>query len=484
MLILGIDVGTQGIRAIAVDEEGNVIASFHEYLKPSESAYEGFKEQDPKDWKITFDKCFKKLIDGIKAKNNIPSEIVAIAVDGTSGTVLPLDDNNMPLAKAIMYNDARAREETGTIREISSDFSKKVGYSFNSSFALPKILWIKNRMPEVYKKARKFIHQTDYVVGLLTGVYDITDHTNALKTGFDLIDYRWPEDVFEKLGLDLDKFPKVVRPGEYIAHISKKAAGEYGLDTRTVVVGGLTDGCAGQMASGAVREGAWNTILGTTLVIKGITRNLIKDEQGRIYSHLHPEGYWMPGGASNTGGESLEKVFSGIDYKEWDFKAERYFPTSLIIYPLVRKGERFPFLDPEAEGFLIGKPKDDIELYAGYLEGIGLFERLCYEMLMEMGAQVSNELYVTGGSTRSNIWMKARASILNKTLLKPRVSDPCMGTALVAASKTIYSDVMEAAARMVKPSELISPDKILVKAYEEKYNKFREIMVEKGYITS
>ncbi|MDN5313406.1 MAG: D-ribulokinase [Thermoanaerobacteraceae bacterium] len=482
MIIIGIDVGTQGIRTIAADEKGNVIAIFHEDLQPSVSPHEGFKEQNPKDWKITFDKCFKKLVDGIKAQNYTTSEIVVISVDGTSGTVLPVDENNIPLTKAIMYNDSRAQEETRVIKEVTHDFSEKVGYGFNSSFALPKILWIKNKMPEVYKKTRKFIHQTDYIVGLLTGVYDITDHSNALKTGFDLIDYQWPEDIFQELGLDLNKFPKVIRPGEYIARVSRKAAEEYGLATNTVVVGGLTDGCAGQMASGAVKEGAWNTILGTTLVIKGITRDLIKDKQGRIYSHLHPEGLWMPGGASNTGGECLEKVFPGINYKEWDLKAEQYFPTNLVVYPLVKKGERFPFINPNAEGFVIGNPIDDTELYAGYLEGVGLCERLCYETLNKMGARVFDEIYVTGGGTKSNIWMKVRASILNKTLLKPQISDPCMGTAVIAASKTIYSDVMEAAANMIKSSEIILPNQNLVKAYEEKYNRFKELMVERGYI--
>lgn len=117
---------------------------------------------------------------------------------------------------------------------------------------------------------------------------------------------------------------------------------------------------------------------------------------------------------------------------------------------------------------MIGNPTDDTELYAGYLEGVGLFERLCYETLNKMGVRVSDEIYVTGEGTKSNIWMKVRASILKKTLLKPRISDPCMGTAVIAASKTIYNNIIEAAQEMVKPSKVIPPDQNLAKTFKEK----------------
>ncbi|MDI3481264.1 MAG: D-ribulokinase [Tepidanaerobacteraceae bacterium] len=482
MIVIGIDVGTQGIRTIAVDERGKMIFTAHEALQPSVSRKNGWKEQNPGDWEKKFKICFCRLIEGIKKEGYHLSEVKAISVDGTSGTVIPIDREKKPLTDALMYNDSRATEETKNIQRLAADFSEKVGYSFNSSFALPKILWIKEKLPEVYRNTWKFIHQSDYIVGVMTGVYDITDHSNALKTGFDLVDYKWPEAIIEKLGLDMEKFPQVIRPGYRIANINKEFAEQSGLSTDTAVVAGMTDGCAGQVASGAVKEGTWNSILGTTLVVKGITRDLIKDRQGRIYSHLHPEGFWMPGGASNTGGECLEKIFPGIDYKEWDIKAEQYFPTNLIVYPLVKKGERFPFIDPGAEGFIDGNPRDDIELYAGYIEGVGLFERLCYDMLADLGARISDEVYVTGGGTRSKIWMKIRAGILNKTLLKPEISDPCMGSAVIAASRTVYSNIVEAASNMVRPGEVIQPDQCFVSIYEEKYNKFKHIMKQKGFI--
>lgn len=482
MIVIGIDVGTQGIRTIAVDEKGKSIYTAHEELKPSISRKSGWKEQNPGEWEKKFRACFGRLIDGIKKEGYHLSEVKAISVDGTSGTIIPIDREKKPLTHAIMYNDSRAMEETKNIQRVTADFSDKVGYSFNSSFALPKILWIKENLPEVYRSTWKFIHQSDFIVGVMTGVYDITDHSNALKTGFDLVEYKWPKAIIEKLDLDMGKFPQVLRPGDRIANISRDFAEESGLSTDTAVVAGMTDGCAGQIASGAVKEGTWNSILGTTLVVKGITKDLIKDRQGRIYSHLHPDGFWMPGGASNTGGECLEKMFSGIDYKEWDVRAERYFPTNLIVYPLVKKGERFPFINPEAEGFVDGKPKDDVELYAGYIEGVGLFERLCYDMLIDLGARISDGVYATGGGTRSKIWMRIRAAILNKILLKPEISDPCMGSAVIAASRTIYSNIIEAASNMVKQGEVIQPERHFVEAYEDKYDKFKCLMKQKGFI--
>ncbi|KHO61416.1 pentulose/hexulose kinase [Thermoanaerobacter sp. YS13] len=482
MIFIGIDIGTQGIKTIAVTEKGEKISFINKKLTEISNLKEGWKEQNPLEWEETLKISLKEISKDIIRQGYKLSEIRAISVDGTSGTILAIDRENTPLMNAIMYNDSRATGEAEKIKEIAMKFSKKVGYTFNSSFTLPKILWIKNNLPDIYSKTTKFVHQTDFIIGILTGIYNITDHSNALKTGFDLVDYKWPEFIYKDLQIDIKKLPDVVKPGSKISTLSKEIAEETGLLKNTIVVAGMTDGCAGQIASGAVKEGEWNSILGTTLVIKGITKDLIIDPKGRVYSHLHPEGLWMPGGASNTGGECLEKVFPSIDFQRWNQEAEKYLPSSLVIYPLVRKGERFPFIDSDAEGFIRGYYQNEYELYLGYLEGVGLIERLCYNVVGSLGASINEKIFVTGGAAKSELWLKIRASILNKKLVVPEISEPSMGSAIIAASKTFYNDIFDAASNMVRLKKIVEPESKLVKVYDEKYHEFIRLMKEKGYI--
>jgi len=482
MIFIGIDIGTQGIKTIAVTETGEKIAFVTKKLTEFPVPREGWEEQNPLEWKEVLKFSLKEVSKNIIKQGYNLSDVRSISVDGTSGTILAINRDGVPLMNAIMYNDARATKEAEKIRVVTAEFSKKVGYTFNSSFALPKILWIKNNLADIYSQTTKFIHQTDFIVGILTGFYDITDHSNALKTGFDLLDYKWPEFISKDLQIDLSKLPYVIKPGTKISTLTKEIAEETGFLKDTIVVAGVTDGCAGQIASGAANEGEWNSILGTTLVIKGITKNLVIDPKGRIYSHLHPEGLWMPGGASNTGGECLEKVFPRIDFQKWDQEAEKYLPSSLIIYPLVRKGERFPFIDSAAEGFVQGYYRNDYELYLGYLEGVGLIERLSYDVVGNLGAIVGEKIFVTGGAVKSDLWLKIRASILNKKLFVPEISEPSMGSAIIAASKTFYTNIFEATSNMVRLKKVVEPESKLVKIYNEKYREFINLMKEKGYI--
>jgi xylulokinase len=464
-IFIGLDLGTQGIRGIAVDERGDLVAD--------SSLIFSSRVKDPNYW---WDSCKSILVDIFsKVKGN---HILSIGVTSTSGTVVCIDKDGNPLREAFMYNEPEGSEESKLLNEKLQGLTSKLGYRFNASYALPKILWIKGHLPEVFDKTRYFLSPTDFINYKLTGVIGVTDHTNALKFGFDLIDYIWPKE-FAPLGI-IDKLPRVLNPGEFIGDLDvKELASKYTIP----VITGLTDGNSGQIASGAVRVGDTATTLGTTLVIKGVTKDLVKDNLGRFYSHLHPEGKsWFPGGSSNVGGEALEKVFSGRNYKELDIKAESIIPTSIIVYPLVRRGERFPFVNPTAEGFVIGNPSSEEELYTGYLEGVAYTERLCYETLSKAGMLIGDSIYTVGGGAKSPLWMKIRASVINKTFKRPKMASSSMGVAILCASKTLYSSLEEATSKMIRIDLEVNPEKSLVSYYSEKYNQFLNALIARGYM--
>lgn len=484
MLFLGLDLGTGGIRIIICDQKGEVVVRSETPFPPEVSPQNlppGWSEQEPDLWTKCSLECLRKALSKLEESRRSPKEIKAICVDSTSGTIIPVNGEGKPLSPAIMYNDIRSGEEAKELNKAGRTITEKVGYKFKPTFALAKILWIKKNWEEVYQKTQRFIHPTDFINLLLTGYLTPTDTSNALKTGYDLVDRRWPRFISREIGISRDLLPEVVKPGEKIGEVSRACARETGLAPGTSVVAGMTDGVAAFFASGARRSGEWNTTLGTTLVVKGIAEHLIKDREENIYCHLHPDGYWLPGAASNVGGECLNYYFPPEKLEELNARATDYIPTRLLIYPLMRKGERFPFQNSEAEGFMAGRVKNDYHLFVGFLEGVGLVERWSYEIVEKLGAEVKNRIYTTGGGARSLPWLRIRASILNKQVARPKYGESAFGSAVVAASHIAHSDLTTAIEEMVKLEITVDPEKELVKFYQAKYRRFREACRVIGY---
>jgi xylulokinase len=236
------------------------------------------------------------------------------------------------------------------------------------------------------------------------------------------------------------------------------------------------------VSAGAVAPSQWNSTLGTTLVIKGVTRGILRDSQGRVYCHRHPDGYWLPGGASNTGGEGISRRFEAARFPELNAQALAHAPTGLLVYPLARTGERFPFSNARAEGFVLGEAKDEAALYAAYLEGVGYVERLAYDTLASLGAEVGDRLYVAGGATGSLPWLQIRADILGKTLCVPEDGGGAKGAAVLAAAGTVYRGIIPAARAMVDIVVEVAPRPALRPAYDERYAAFCAACRERGYI--
>ena len=468
MLFMGIDVGTQGVRCVISDEKGYLAAACSSpFEKLNIAEHEGWYEQAPSAWiaaaEAAIGGCMKEISD--------PDEIISISIDGTSGTILALDENNMPLTNGIMYNDPRAASQAKRIHETMGHIEKKMGYKFGASFSLPRVLWIHDELPEIYAKARVIAHQADYIAGMLCGRYDVSDYSNALKTGYDLIEGKWFEEYETVLGLDLAKFPKVIAPGAEIAHVSAEAAAKFGLSEKTVVTGGSTDGYASALAAGAVGAGKWASIIGTTFVLKGATSRLIIDPNGSSYSHMLPSGEWMLGGAANLGGRVLNGARGGKSFDEMNEISAALIPTGVRCYPLTGRGERFPFVKGDCEAFYLGDVTGG-RLYPAIMEGVGFAERFAFDRMVSLGCELGDVIYTTGGACRSELWLKIRASILNKTLMVPEVVDAAMGSALLAASGH-FGSLEKAAESMIRYARTVEPDAVLAEKYEEIYQKFR-----------
>ena len=472
MLFMGIDIGTQGTRVIVTDETGGLTAYASVLFDCLNlSSYPDYYEQSPKVWWKSITEAITITVCEIKNKGFKSSDIRAIGIDGTSGTILPIDKDNCPLTNGMMYNDMRSKTETTAIREISGKHEVKMGLHFNASFALPKILWIKSNKPDVYENARLIIHQADYIVGRLCGEFGVSDYSNSLKTGYDLIDNCWPEFI-DDLGLDRGKLPNIVAPGDIIGKVSRIMASELGLSTETYITAGATDGYASALAAGAVHMGSWATIIGSTLVLKGVSPDIVVDPTGSSYCHRLPSGSWMVGGASNVGGRCLNNRFKTDEFDMLNSSVDMLSPTGVLIYPLTGTGERYPFMDPSAQEFIIGNISDKRVLYTALMEGVGYIERLAYDLNMKMGCRTGDEIFTSGGGCRSIEWLRIRASIMNRPMKVPLVVDAAMGSAMLAASRTFFTSLEEAADSMIIFAKTVEPISKKIKIYDDLYAAF------------
>jgi sugar (pentulose or hexulose) kinase len=472
---IGIDIGTQGARVILVDQRGISIASASHSFVFDERARE---EQSPAVWWNACVGLLDEMLNGLAADFD-KSAIQAVSVTSTSGTVIPLDVNNQPIHDAIMYSDGRSAEQGKRIQEIALQHMKDGYTGFNASSGISKMLWFMECYPEHRGRIALWIHASDYMVGKLSGVYNTTDYTNALKSGYDVANLKWPAYIIDELGLKKEWLQTVVPSGTVVGRLQKDLATRWGLNEIEVIVG-MTDGCASQVASGAVKPGDWNTTIGTTLVIKGVTKKQVVDPLGRLYSHRHPEGYWMPGGASNTGADWITVDFSS-DILQWNQTAEKLIPTGKIAWPLLQDGERFPLSTPYARA-IVPEQISKSELYAANLEGVACIERLAYEIIEELSDEKIAAVYTAGGGSNSEVWLKIRAAVLNVPIYKCKAASGALGAAIMAASNTYYASVTDAASHMTAMEKAIFPEVELVAKYEAQYQQFKEKLKALNYL--
>ncbi|WP_282797716.1 FGGY family carbohydrate kinase [Streptomyces sp. CC224B] len=471
---LGLDLGTQSARCVAVDSAGTVLAAA---ARPLTSHRDGERhEQDPEQWWHALAAACREATGAL----DDPARIRGLALDATSGTVLLADARGTPLTPGLMYDDGRATEQAVRVNAAGADTWRALGYrSMQPSWALPKLLWLLDHT-HVPAGAR-LLHQADLATWRLTGHQVASDASHALKTGYHLVEERWPAQVCAELGVPERLLPDVVRPGTVLGTVCADAAAATGIPAGTAVVAGTTDGCAAQLGAGALTPGAWNSVLGTTLVLKGVSPHLVRDPGGVVYCHRGPDGTWLPGGASSSGAGALAREFPGADLRRLT-EAAAACDGEAVTYPLVSNGgERFPFRAEGARPFTLGEPRGEAGRFHAHLLGVACVERLCFDYLDLLGAPVDGPLTLTGGGARNRYWSALRADVLGRPVRLPAQAEGAVGMAVLAATAT-GATVRDAARAMVRPGEEITPDPARTDRLLPVYLRFVEALGARGWL--
>ena len=498
-LWIGVDVGTQSVKVTIVGDAGIVHAATSAPLVSRRA--DGRHEQNPAEWISQTQLAVAEALQHLDAPTR--SRIGGVAICATSGTITTVNHQGTPSSTGLMYDDARAGALSDEVANADPVRWARLGYRIQPTWALPKILWLSRN--NLIAGGDRIANQADVIAAAFTGTSVASDWSHSLKSGYDLLKLEWPTDVFDVLGIDSQTLPRVVSPGTVLGKSCSAWGEETGLPANIPIYAGMTDGCAAQLGAGALALGDWHSVIGTTLVVKGVSDHIVVNESGAVYSHRAPtDGLWFPGGASNVGAGALSTVLPQTDFGAETKRIQADYQTSLrsipTSYPLVGVGERFPVIQPSAQGFVtlngtgysvtdVAKHVGDTALLASILLGVACVERLSVETMAKAGVPITGTFSSSGGGTKNSWWVQLRADLLGRSITIPRSAEGSIGMAILAAwangaKSSGASTLPQTAKRMSLVGRVVEPDASRRDDLDERYAVFLSELRLREWVTS
>jgi xylulokinase len=449
-LLVGLDIGTSGVKGVAISPDGAIVAEAEEGY-PLSTPRPGWAEQDPEDWWRAAQAVLAKLPAG------------PVGFSGQMHGLVALGDGDEVLRPAILWNDQRTAAECAEIeRRIGLErLIELTGNRALTGFTAPKLLWLARNEPETYGRIRRILLPKDYVRLRLTGVHaiDVADASGTLL--FDVGGRRWSDEVCAALDVPTEWLPQSFESPE---------------------IAGAGDQAAGALGVGIVEPGPVSVVIGTSGVVFAVLPGYAPDAEARVHVFCHAvPGMWHAMGVmlSAAGSFSWLRKVLGAAYGELDDEAAGWEPgvEGLLFAPYLQ-GERTPHADPDVRGAFTGLSlrHDRGALARAVLEGVAYGLRDSLELLRALGVRPTVGR-VSGGGARSDLWLRIVASVLELPLERMESeAGAAFGAALLAGVREgVYADAAEAAARCARVHDRIEPDPVWVDAYTEGYRHFGEL---------
>ena len=489
--IIGIDVGTSGVKVLAIDEKAAILAStIEEY--PLYTPQAGWTEQDPEDWWQATAKCLRQVTAKLAGR-----PIAAIGLSGQMHGMVALDKDNLVVRRAILWNDQRTGRQCEEITAIAGGLDGLLTYTNNqmlTGFTGGKIQWMKETEPANYARTVRIINPKDYIRYRLSGVF-LTEVSDASGTGFfDVKNRTWSTALLAKLGIDPGLFAPVVESTDEAGRISDEAAAFTGLPAGTVISGGGGDAVISTTGLGLIKPGRIGVTLGTSGVVAMGLPGFMPNPGGKLQvSCNNAPGTWHAMGVTLAAAGSYQwfrNTFAQYEMQQAKALGKSAFylldqaakttppgADGLIFLPYLT-GERCPVNDPDARGAFLGITSihELGHFTRAVMEGVAYSLRQVYDLITSVnpGLVQSGEVILAGGGAVSPIWRQIFADVFNLPVrtVYGSAEGGSFGAALVAGVTGGVWDSLADTVPLIKPESETVPNPAYVPVYEKSYAKY------------
>lgn len=486
--VMGIDVGTQSLRACVFDLTGTPVATASHPLATS-YRHPGWAEQRPEEWWQALTVVVGRCLDdgGLK-----PDEIVGLSIDGSCSNA-PVDAAGVPLGPAILWMDLRAHAEADRVTATRHPALHQAGGEESSEWPLAKALWLKAHEPHTFERAAYLLESTNWLIFRLTGELSLPLNSAVCKWHY-LASEGWPRDLFAAIDMaDLpEKLPaRLLRLGEPAGRLTADAARALGLRVGTVVGQGGIDAYTGMLGVDVVAPGMLALVMGSSTCQLALTREptAVPGLWGPFPEAVTRETAAIEGGQVSTGsvvqwlidrfgdGERRRAAESGTGLYDWLDARAGAIPAGAegLVVLDHWQGSRSPIRDPLARGQISGLTLGHgfAHLLRAVYEGTAYGNRQIVERLRDHGVAVG-QIVACGGGVRSRLWLQLHADVAQLPIALTAVPDAvALGTAICGAvAAGVYDSLEAASARMVRMTTLIEPDPSHRDTYDFYYDKY------------
>ncbi len=489
-VLIGIDVGTSACKAAAFDLQGKVLAQVTE----SYSVYyphPGWAEQDPEEWWNAVRTALKRIF---TEGSLSPEQVVGVGIDGQSWSAIPVDRKGNVLYNTPIWMDTRARELCGELenRLGGERIFACSGNPLSPSYTLPKVLWYKEHLPQVYERADKILQSNGFIAFRLTGAITQDKSQGYGWACYNVAENRWDLDLCREMGVDPSLLPEIVSCSQVVGTVTEQAARETGLLPGTPVVAGGLDAACGTLGAGVIHPGETQEQGGQAGGMSICLDRAQSDPRLILSAHVVEDRWLLQGGTVGGGGalnwfqrefgaqEQFQAEKEGTSpFALLDKAAEDVPPGSdgLVFLPYLA-GERSPLWDSHAKGVYYGIDfsKTRAHFSRACMEGVAYSLRHNLETAYQAGASVGT-LRAMGGAANSRLWTQMKADVTGKPIQVP-ASDAAtsLGAAILAGVGVgAYRDFYHAVSQTVRVTREHLPREEFQEAYEKGYRLYRQL---------
>ena len=488
--VLGLDVGTQSLRAAIIDSQGQCraygVGEFH-----TSHPHPGWAEQDAAAWWRAAASACKHALDEAGLSG---ADIRAIGLDATACTVIPSRGDGTPLRACLLWMDQRAFRESAEINATGHPALRYVSGTVSPEWMLPKALWLKRNETELYNRTERLVECTDWFMYKLTGQWTGSLNNVTVKWNYAKPDGGWDDELLRIVGLEdvRQKWPEqVVTLGQGDGTLTPEAGRHLGLEEGTPVAQGGIDAYLGMLGLGAVKPGDLALIMGSSTCHIALSRDpVLGSGLAGCYPEAVSPGLWvLEGGQTATGSivnwyrqhfagnEEAEAGQAGRNvYEILDAKAAEVPPGCDGLVCLdYWQGNRCPIKDPRARGAIWGLSLSHGpgHVFRAIYEGTAFGTRHILEDAAQHGFEVGR-IFAGGGGAKSRLWLQIHADVCQMPIYLTRETESCaLGSAMTAAVRCgLYASLEEAAEKMVTVDTVIEPSLEQRDVYNDRFQEY------------